>query len=153
MAKQPKTQSRRHYDALVKQYSPKSKLFMPLVRAFIVGGLICILGQALRDVGQNLMALGKKDAGTFASVTLIALTALLTGLGVFDRIGKFAGGGTFVPITGFANSIASAAMEFRAEGFVLGLGAKMFTVAGPVLVYGIGSAAVYGVVLWVMGLI
>lgn len=151
--KRPKTQAQKDYDALVKQASPKSTVAGPMLRAFVTGGAVCLLGQALQDIGKHLMLLDKQDAGTFASVTLIALTALLTGLGVFDRIGKFAGAGTFVPITGFANAIASAAMEFRAEGAVMGLGAKMFTVAGPVLVYGISSAAMYGAAVWVMGLI
>ena len=96
--------------------------------------------------------MGEKDAGTLASVTLIFLAVLLTALGVFDKLGKFAGGGTFVPITGFANSIASAAMEFRSEGAVLGMGAKLFTVAGPVIVWGVTSAVIYGVIYWLCSL-
>ena len=120
--------------------------------AFVIGGIICCIAQAVRDVGENWLSMGEKDAGTLASVTLIFLAVLLTALGVFDKLGKFAGGGTFVPITGFANSIASAAMEFRSEGAVLGMGAKLFTVAGPVIVWGVTSAVIYGVIYWLCSL-
>lgn len=112
----------------------------------MVGGLICVLGQALIDLYQKL-GLGREDAGAAASVSLIFLSALLTGLGLYDKIAKFAGAGTLVPITGFANSIVSPAMEFKSEGFIMGMSAKLFTVAGPVLVFGISASILYGIFL------
>mgnify|MGYP002868949328 CR=1 FL=1 len=115
-------------------------------KAFLVGGLICVLGQGIHDLTMLLFSVSPDDASTVSSMTLIFLTALLTGLGVFDRIASFAGAGTVVPITGFANSIVSPAMEYRPEGFVLGVGAKLFTIAGPVLVYGIAASVVVGLI-------
>ena len=117
-----------------------------LWNAFWVGGTICVLGQALSDVGTRLLLLTARDASTFASIVLVFLTALLTGVGVFDRLGKLAGAGTFVPITGFANAMVAPALEFRREGLVLGLGARLFTIAGPVLVYGVGASVLVGVI-------
>lgn len=135
-----------HYSWLADRLSPPSPLGSGLFRAFWTGGLICVFGQAITDIGVHLLDLNARDASTLASITLIFLTALLTGLGVFDRIGKYAGAGSFVPITGFANAMVSPALEFRREGLVLGLGAKLFTIAGPVLVYGVGSSVVYGLI-------
>ena len=135
-----------HYSWLADRLSPPSPLGSGLFRAFWTGGLICLFGQAITDIGVHLLDLNARDASTLASITLIFLTALLTGLGVFDRIGKYAGAGSFVPITGFANAMVSPALEFRREGLVLGLGAKLFTIAGPVLVYGVGSSVVYGLI-------
>ena len=117
-----------------------------LWNAFWVGGTICVLGQALSDVGTRLLLLTARDASTFASIVLVFMTALLTGVGVFDRLGKLAGAGTFVPITGFANAMVAPALEFRREGLVLGLGARLFTIAGPVLVYGVGASVLVGVI-------
>ena len=105
-----------------------------------------MLGQAISDLGIRFFHMLPRDASTLASITLVFLTALLTGLGVFDKIGKYAGAGSFVPITGFANAMVSPALEFRREGLVMGLGAKLFTIAGPVLVYGIGASVLYGVI-------
>ena len=115
--------------------------------AFWIGGLICVLGQLLVN-GYGAMGLEEEQAGTAASMTLVALSALLTGLSLYDDIAKHAGAGTLVPITGFANSIAAPAVEFKTEGFVLGVGAKMFTIAGPVIVYGLSASVVYGFLYW-----
>ena len=113
----------------------------------LVDGLICLLGQ-LAMTGYTALGLEKTDAATAVSMTLVALSALLTGLSVYDDIAKHAGAGTLVPITGFANSIAAPAVEFKTEGFILGVGAKMFTIAGPVIVYGVAASVVYGLIYW-----
>ncbi len=129
----------------VKRRAPKSPAALQCLKAFFVGGLICVLGQGIHDLGL-LCKLSDQDASTVSSMALIVLTAILTGVGVFDRIASFAGAGTVVPITGFANSIVAPAMEYRPEGFVLGVGAKLFTIAGPVLVYGIASSVIVGLI-------
>ena len=134
----------KNYAALVKKITPKSKLAQGCLRAFWVGGSICTLGQALADIGISFLNLTASSASAFSSITLIFLTALLTGLGVFDQIARYAGAGTVVPITGFANAMVSPAMEFKPEGWVLGTGARLFTIAGPVLVYGISASVVVG---------
>ena len=129
---------------------PPSPLGKDLFRAFVSGGLICALGQGVLAL-WSLAGLEEESAAGATSVTLIFLGALLTGLGVYDRLAKFCGAGTLVPITGFANSIASPALEFKTEGFVAGTAAKMFVIAGPVLVYGLSASVVYGVVLVLLG--
>lgn len=134
------------YAQQVDAVSPKSKMGQGLWRAFWVGGCICVLGQIAIEVGQGLLDMTPATASTFASMTLVFLTALLTGLGVFDKIGQYAGAGAFVPISGFANAMVSPAMEFRREGMVLGLGAKLFTIAGPVLVWGTSASVLVGMV-------
>ena len=134
------------YDKLVKKRSKPSPMGKNMVWAFLVGGGICTFGQFLSTVYQN-WGLDKEDAGTAVSVTLIGITAVLTGLGVFDNIAKRAGAGTLVPITGFANAVVSPAVEFKTEGFITGTAAKLFQVAGPVLVFGISAGVVYGLVL------
>ena len=131
------------YQADVARRMPKSPVVLQCAKAYLVGGLICVLGQGIHDLAL-LFNLSDADASKVTSMTLIALTALLTGVGVFDRIASFAGAGTVVPITGFANSIVAPAMEYRPEGVVLGVGAKLFTIAGPVLVYGIGASVLAG---------
>lgn len=133
------------YQKEVARRAPKSPVALQCLRAFLTGGLICVLGQGIRDLALRI-PLSDKDASTVSSIVLIFLTALLTGLGVFDRIASFAGAGTVVPITGFANAIAAPAMEYRPEGFVLGVGAKLLTVAGPVLVYGISASVLVGLI-------
>ncbi|MBQ8536896.1 MAG: stage V sporulation protein AC [Clostridia bacterium] len=133
------------YQQMVERASPNTKFGQGLFRAFWVGGVICVLGQGLGEFAKAYLQMGVSQAATFASISLVLLTALLTGIGVFDKIGQYAGAGSFVPITGFANSMVSAAMEFRREGMVLGMGAKLFSVAGPVLVYGISASAVVGI--------
>ena len=137
------------YNQYVSKRADSSPFWKDLIWAFFVGGAICAGGQGLTALYRSLGA-GKDDAGTWTSVTLIFLASLLTGLGVFDNIAKRAGAGTLVPITGFSNAMVSPALEFKSEGFVTGTGAKLFTVAGPVLAYGISASAVYGVILWLI---
>ena len=137
----------KEYGKLVKDLSPKSPMWRDCLMAFLVGGLICTLGQ-LAINGYTALGLEKQDASTAASMSLVALSALLTGLSLYDDIAKFAGAGTLVPITGFANAISAPAIEFKTEGFILGVGAKMFTIAGPVIVYGTFAAFVYGVIYY-----
>ena len=134
------------YKQLVDLMSPKSDMAKGLLRAFWVGGAICCLGQALQEAAKAFLHMNNTAAGTFCSTVLVFLTALLTGVGVFDRIGQYAGAGAFVPITGFANAMVSPAMEFRREGLVLGLGAKLFTIAGPVLVWGVSASVLVGII-------
>ena len=138
----------KEYDKLVKSMAPKSPILKDCLLAFLIGGLICLLGQAILD-GYGALGLSKEDAGTATSATLVTLSALLTGLSLYDNIAKYAGAGTLVPITGFANSIAAPAVEFKTEGFILGVGAKMFTIAGPVIVYGVSASVVYGLIYWI----
>ena len=142
----------REYGKLVKSMMPRSPMWKDCLFAFVIGGLICVLGQFLMNCYGG-WGLDKTDAGTAASMTLVALSALLTGFSLYDDIAKYAGAGTLVPITGFANSIAAPAVEFKTEGFILGVGAKMFTIAGPVIVYGIAAGVVYGFVYWVFKMI
>ena len=134
----------KQYGALVARMAPKSPMWRDCLNAFWIGGLICVVGQIFTNC-YGAWGLEKQDAGTAASMTLVAL---LTGLSVYDDIAKHAGAGTLVPITGFANAIAAPAVEFKTEGFVLGVGAKMFTIAGPVIVYGLAASVVYGFIYW-----
>ena len=140
------------YNKYVESKAKPSSIWKDLCWAFVVGGLICMGGQGLTNLYQYLGA-SKEDAGTWTSITLIFLAAFLTGLGVFDDIAKRAGAGTLVPITGFSNAMSSPALEFKSEGLILGTGAKLFTVAGPVLVYGISASALYGIILCLVGLL
>jgi stage V sporulation protein AC len=140
------------YLAYVARKAKPSPMGKNMVWAFLVGGLICTLGQGLTDWYRSF-GLGVEAAGTATSVTLILITALLTGVGVFDTIAKHAGAGTLVPITGFANAVVSPAMEFKSEGFVTGTAVKLFTVAGPVLTYGLSASVVYGLILWLVRLV
>ena len=142
----------REYGKLVQEFSPNSPIGKDCLNAFLAGGLICTLGQIFVNWYGNL-GLSKIDAGTAASMTLVALSALLTGLSLYDDIAKHAGAGTLVPITGFANAVAAPAVEFKTEGFILGVGAKMFTIAGPVIVYGVSASVVYGFVYWIWQLL
>ncbi len=141
----------REYLQRVNDLMPRSRTGTMCLKAFAVGGLICCLGQGISDFGRTRLGLDGEQAGALCSLSLIFLAGLLTALGVFDRIASFAGAGTVVPITGFANSIVAPAMEFRAEGLVTGTAAKLFQIAGPVLVYGIGSSVVYGLILFFTG--
>lgn len=136
------------YPKYVTKKMPKSNLFLGMLRAFVIGGGFCMLGEALREFAKNILLLNEEGVSAFASVVLIAIGAFLTSFGVYDVIGKFAGAGSIVPITGFANSIVAPAMEYKNEGFVLGVGAKMFTVAGPVLVYGISASFFAGIIIY-----
>ena len=137
----------KEYGKLVKDLAPKSPILKDCIFAFLIGGAICALGQGFINL-YSWLDLDEQQASTAASMTLVALSALLTGLSLYDNIAKYAGAGTLVPITGFANAIASPAIEFKTEGFILGVGAKMFTIAGPVIVYGISAGVLYGVIYW-----
>ena len=142
----------REYGRLVQKMSPNSPMGKDCLNAFWIGGLICTLGQGFVN-WYGSMGLGKADAGTAASMTLVVLSALLTGLSLYDNIAKYGGAGTLVPITGFANAIAAPAVEFKTEGFVLGVGAKIFTIAGPVIVYGVSASVAYGFIYWIYTMI
>ena len=139
--------TQKQYAKLVQQISPNSPVGKDCLMAFLVGGLICLLGQCCITLYTSL-GLPKEEAGTAASMSLVALSALLTGLSLYDDLAKAAGAGTLVPITGFANAISAPAVEFKTEGFILGVGAKMFTIAGPVMVYGLSASVVYGLIYW-----
>ena len=142
--------TRKEYDAYVRKLANKSPLGKDLLNAFWIGGLICALGQLVLN-GWKLAGLDAETAATATSVSLIFLSAVLTGLSVYDNIAKVAGAGTIVPITGFANSVVSPAIEFRAEGLITGMAAKMFVIAGPVIVYGTTASVVYGLIYWAAG--
>ena len=138
----------KEYGKLVKELSPRSPLGKDCLLAFLVGGAICTLGQLILE-GYLALGLDQKQAGTAMSMTLVALSALFTGLSLYDNLAKYAGAGTLVPITGFANAVAAPAVEFKTEGFILGTAAKMFTIAGPVIVYGVSASVVYGLIYWI----
>ncbi len=138
----------KEYESLSEELAPKSPVGKDCFQAFWIGGLICTIGQVFLNFYKNI-GLDKDMAGTAVSMTLVALSAFLTGLSLYDNIAKHAGAGTLVPITGFANSIAAPAVEFKTEGFILGVGAKMFTIAGPVIVYGVSASVVYGFIYWI----
>lgn len=140
------------YSDMVKAYSPNSHTLADTVNAFWTGGLICVIGQLIMN-GWGALGLSQDQAGTATAITMVFLGALLTGLGIYDKIAKFAGAGTIVPITGFANSMVSPALEFKTEGFVMGMSAKMFTIAGPVLVYGMSASVIYGLIYYVVQLV
>lgn len=138
----------KQYEKMVDELSPKSPMMKDCLNAFWIGGLICLLGQLILN-GYLACGLNKEDAGTACSMTLVLISAILTGLSVYDDIAKVAGAGTLVPITGFANAVVAPAVEFKTEGFVLGVAAKMFTIAGPVIVYGVSASVVYGIIYWI----
>ena len=137
------------YKKMGEKAVPKTKCLKNMTGAFLIGGTICAFGQFVLNFYHN-MGLSTPSASTACSITLIGISAVLTGFGVYDKIAKFGGGGTLVPITGFANAVVSPAMEFKSEGFVLGLGVKIFTISGPVIVYGVLASFVYGVIYWVL---
>ncbi|MDR1240645.1 MAG: stage V sporulation protein AC [Oscillospiraceae bacterium] len=139
------------YAKMYKKVSPKSPIFRDCSLAFLFGGIICVIGQAFLDIYTRL-GIEKKEAQVWVAITLVGLGAFLTALKIYDNIAKYAGAGTIVPITGFANSIVSPAMEFKKEGHVLGTGTKMFTIAGPVLVFGITASIIYGLIVFVFKL-
>lgn len=140
------------YKKRIKRHSPPSPVLLDTARAFFVGGLICLLGQLLFFLFSYL-GIEERDSYTLVTVSLIFLSALLTGVGIFDRIAKFAGAGTLVPVTGFANAVVSPAIDTKCEGPVIGVGGKIFTVAGPVILFGILSGAIYGTVYFIITLI
>ena len=139
----------KNYKKYVEEVSPKPTYLKNYILAFLVGGLICIIAHTINEFYLKFLSLEKLDASTATLITLIFIGAFLTGIGKYDLIGKRAGAGSAIPITGFANSIVSPAMEYKREGFVLGVGANLFKIAGPVLVYGIGSSIVFGFIYYV----
>ena len=141
---------KKDYSKYAEAVSPRSPILKDCLWAFFVGGAISCLGQGLLDVYGGILGMSERDAGTLCSITLVFVAALLTGIGVFDNIARHAGAGTLVPITGFANSVVSPAIDSRSEGLILGVGAKIFTVAGPVLLYATLSGASYGTVYWLV---
>ena len=144
--------SNKQYDEMVKKASPNSPIVLDCIKAFLIGGAICCFGQLLfyifRKSGMSL-----DESRSLVSIALIVITAILTGIGVFDKIAKHAGAGTIVPITGFANSVVSPAMEFKSEGFIMGTGASIFKVAGPVILYGTTAASVYGLIYFIVEMV
>lgn len=140
--------NKEEYKKYAEAHAPKSPLFKDCLWAFFVGGIICLFAEVLTKL-YSMLSIAKEDVGTLTSVTLIFITAVLTGLGVFDDIAKHAGAGTLVPITGFANSVASPAIDTKTEGLVLGVGSKIFIIAGPVILYGTAAGALYGVIYWI----
>ena len=144
---------RARYAQLVERFAPRSEMGVGLFRAFWVGGLICVIGQLLAYWGEKGLGMVEEDALMFTSVCLIFLGTTLTGIGVYDDIGRYAGAGSIVPITGFANSIAAPAIEFRREGLVMGVGAKLFTLSGPVLVYGISGSIIVGLIVFLLDML
>ena len=141
--------SKQTYARFADAHAPRSPILKNCLFAFLIGGTICTLGQVLRDVFQHVCHFDEETAGTLTSGSLILIAVVLTTLGIFDNIAKHAGAGTLVPITGFANAVVSPAIDSHAEGLVLGVGSKIFTVAGPVLLYGTLAGFVYGVILWI----
>ena len=150
MSKLQTEEKKKQYETYVKEVTPVHNLWMNMAKAFLVGGLICTLGQFLLNWCQN-MGLDEKTAGTWCSVILVFLSALTTGLGLYPRLAKWAGAGPLVPITGFANSVAAPAVEFQKEGQVFGIGCKIFTIAGPVILYGILSSWILGILYYLIG--
>ena len=148
-----KTEERRRYDRMVKALTPNSNYLRGYGRAFWVGGLICAMGQLLSLFGAEVLGLPDGSDAMFTSIALVFIGVLLTGIGVYDDIGRYAGAGSIVPITGFANAVAAPAIEFRTEGLVLGTAVKMFTIAGPVIVYGLSASVLYGIVYWAANLL
>ena len=140
----------KEYQAYVKQKAPKSPIVKNTLLAFLVGGAICMIGQLISN-GYTGLGMEKTDAGTATSVTLVFLSAVATGLGLYTRLARFAGAGTLVPITGFANAVVSPAVDFKSEGLITGTAVKMFTIAGPVIVFGVAASVVYGAVLMLLG--
>ena len=139
--------TKEEYGKYIKQKSPKSPLLPDMLKAFLVGGIICTVGQAVIN-GWQAVGLDEESAASATCVTLVFCGAFLTALGIYDRIARFAGAGTLVPITGFANAVVSPALEYKAEGFVSGMEAKMFFIAGPVIVFGLTASVVYGIIYW-----
>ena len=141
--------NKREYQKYAKAHAPKSPLGKDCLKAFVIGGFICLLSQIFRELYMSFLSLELNDASALASITLAAIAILLTSLGVFDNIAKHAGAGTLVPITGFANAVASPAIDSRSEGFVTGIGVKIFTVAGPVLLYGTLTGVLWGCIYYI----
>ncbi len=140
----------KEYEKYVKEMTPTHNLWLQMLKAFIVGGIICVIGQAILNYCSNTLSMDKETAGSWCSLVLILLSVLLTGFNIYPGIVKWGGAGALVPITGFANSVAAPAIEFKKEGQVFGIGCKIFTIAGPVILYGIFTSWVLGVIYWVL---
>lgn len=138
---------KKDYQTIIDQHSPKNKVLKNSLRAFWVGGLICAIGQILTDI-YIYIGFSKDESSMLCTITLILLSSILTALNVYDKIGNYAGAGSLIPITGFANSMVSAAMEFKKEGFIFGMGAKLFSIAGPVIVFGTISSVIVGILYY-----
>jgi len=143
-----RTPTNKEYSAIAKEFSPPSPIIKDVIFAFLIGGTICAIGQVGRSILENT-GLDKETVGTVVSSALIFLGAFFTAIGLYDKLAKYGGAGTLIPITGFSNAVVSPAIEFRTEGFILGVGAKMFTIAGPVIVYGASASVVYGIIYWI----
>lgn len=143
---------KKNYEQYVKQMTPTHNLWLQMMKAFVVGGTICLLGQVILNFCTETVGMDKETAGSWCSLSLILLSVLLTGFNLFSRIAKWGGAGALVPITGFANSVAAPAIEFKKEGWVFGVGCKIFTIAGPVILYGIFTSWVIGLIFWVLQL-
>ncbi len=142
--------SPKQYQAYVSQMQDKSPILKDTILAFLVGGAICVIGQLISN-GYSALGLNTQDAGAATSVSMVFLSALFTALGLYHKLARYAGAGTLVPITGFANSVVSPAIDFKAEGIITGTAVKMFTVAGPVIVFGTAASALYGIIYWLLG--
>ncbi len=140
--------SKKEYDEMTKKASPASKSYINIPCAFAVGGVICVIGEFLNEIFA-FYGFEETQSAAYTSIILVALSAVLTAFGLYERMAKHAGAGTLVPITGFANAVVSPALEFKAEGFVLGVGAKVFSIAGPVILYGVGAGVLYGIIYWI----
>jgi stage V sporulation protein AC len=150
--KMKKEPTKQEYEEYVEQVTPKYNCFLNCAKAFLVGGLICVLGEWINQIAMNQYGLGKEDAGSWVTLCLVLLSVVLTGFNIFPKIADFAGAGTLVPITGFANSVASPAIEYQKEGQVFGIGVKIFTIAGPVILYGVFTSWLAGLVYWILKL-
>ena len=139
--------TQQQYDLMVKKSSPNSKSLKDIPKAFLIGGIICVIGQAINDI-YSYFGFTVKQAAGWTSITLVLLSALLTCLGIYEKLAKHGGAGTLVPITGFANAVAAPALEFKSEGFVTGLGAKIFIISGPVILYGTAASVIYGLIYY-----
>lgn len=137
--------SQKQYGEMVKKASPNSKCMRDVPLAFLIGGLICVIGQAFTDL-YSYLGCDDRTSAAFCTITLVFLSALFTGLGLYEKLAKYGGAGTLVPVTGFANAVASPAVEFKSEGYILGLGAKIFIIAGPVILYGTAASVLYGLI-------
>lgn len=140
--------SKQKYEKMVEKQTRNSPIVLDCVKAYTIGGIICIIGQALTEL-YTYLGMGKTEAQTLCSVTLVFIGVLLTALHLYEKIAKHGGAGTLIPITGFANAVSSPAIEFKSEGYILGVGAKMFTIAGPVIVYGTIASVIYGVIYYI----
>ena len=144
--------SKEEYLSYIEKKSPDSKLWKDVLYAFLIGGLICTIGQGIGNIYKDVFGLNEESVKTAVPITMVFLGALFTGLNLYNKLAKYAGAGTLVPITGFANAVVSPAIEFKREGYVLGVSAKMFTIAGPVLVYGVTASIVVGLLYYVFGM-